>query len=413
MERRFGGLRFRAACRSRVRLASMCEHFIARTHALMEHLYRQVGAFELKDSGTLNSNNDVGAPIGVLMSNLGSPERPDPAAVRDFLAEFLSDPRVVDQPRWLWWLVLHGIILRVRPARVAKAYQSVWTEEGSPLLAISRRQQSALEKSLADCSSQPVKVVLGMRYGKPSIAAALESLRKLKVRKLLVLPMYPQYSATTTATVFDALFDELRKWRHVPELRLIQQYHDDSSYIAALAASVNAHWETHGRADRLLLSFHGLPTRYVTAGDPYYQECQRTARLLADKLHLDSSQWLLAFQSRFGREEWLKPYTDHTLREWARQGVRRVQVLCPGFSADCLETLEEIAEQNKTLFLSEGGETFEYIPALNDDPAHVDTLTGLVMRHMDGWVSANVNRDDSRCGTERVRRAGVAGPLEN
>ncbi len=358
----------------------------------------------MKYKGSANFRHDTDAPAGILIANLGTPDAPDPASVRRYLAEFLWDPRIVEQPRWLWWLALHGVILRIRPARVAKAYQTVWTEYGSPLLAISRRQRDALQRALARRCAAPVEVALGMRYGQPSIASALESLRQKGIQQLLVLPMYPQYSATTTGAVFDDVFDELKAWRWVPELRLIQHYHDAPAFIAALADSVEAHWRAHGRADRLLLSFHGLPKRYIKAGDPYFCECHKTGRLLAERLGLADDDWYLAFQSRFGREEWLKPYTDHTLRDWANQGVRRVQVLCPGFSADCLETLEEIAEQNKSQFLAAGGESYEYIPALNDQAAHIDALATLLLCHASGWPMCDAAWDADTRGTALTQR---------
>jgi len=333
--------------------------------------------------------NDTGQPrgsaTGVLLTNLGTPDTPTPAAVRRYLAEFLSDRRVVDMPRWLWWPLLHGVILRVRPRKVARAYRSVWTEQGSPLLAISRRQASLLGETLARRLPGRVEVAAAMRYGRPSIEDGLNALRDRDVQRLLVLPLYPQYSATTTASTFDAVFDVLRRWRRVPELRLIRHYHAHPAYIEALAASVREHWQAHGRAERLLMSFHGLPRRYQEAGDPYFCECRETARQLAGTLGLEDTQWQMSFQSRFGREEWLRPYTDHTLRDWAAQGVHSVQVLCPGFSADCLETLEEIAMQNRDLFLAAGGQSFEYIAALNDRPDHIDMLAALVRQHMEGW----------------------------
>jgi ferrochelatase len=305
-------------------------------------------------------------------------------------------------------MILHGIILRIRPARVAKAYRSVWTDQGSPLLAVSLRQRQAFQRALAQQCAAPVEVALGMRYGNPSIASAMESLRKKAVQRLLVLPLYPQYSATTTAAVFDAVFDELKTWRWIPELRLVQHYHDEPAYIDALAKSVEAHWRQHDRAERLLLSFHGLPKRYLKAGDPYYCECRKTGRLLAEKLGLSDESWCLTFQSRFGREEWLKPYTDHVLRDLAKQGVRSVQVLCPGFSADCLETLEEIDGQNRELFLSRGGESFEYIPALNDQDIHMEALTNIVLRYASDWpLTADVWDETRRAAelSERTRRA--------
>ncbi len=323
------------------------------------------------------------ARAGLLLVNLGSPDAPTPAALRRYLAEFLADPRVVEQPRWLWLPLLHGVILRVRPARSAAAYREIWTEEGSPLIAISRRQEAALREALADAG---VEVALAMRYGAPSVRDGLRALRQAGCERMLVLPLYPQYSATTTASVFDAVADELKQWRRVPALRFVDGYHAHPAYIAALAARIRAHRERHGRGERLLISFHGIPERYAKAGDPYPEQCAATARLLREALGLDEHEAPMSFQSRFGREPWLSPYTDETLQRLAGEGVRSVDVVCPGFAADCLETLEEIAMQNRDVFLAAGGEAFRYIPALNDDPAHVRALAGIAREQMADWL---------------------------
>lgn len=323
--------------------------------------------------------------LGVLLVNLGTPDAPDPASVRRYLAEFLWDPRVIELPRPLWWLILHGVILRIRPKRSAHAYAKVWTDEGSPLLRWSEKQRKGLSRMLEAAVAGPVHVALGMRYGRPSIADAMESLRRANVRRLLVLPLYPQYSATTTGSVFDALADYLKRRRWMPELRFITGYHDDGGYIDALAASIREFWAGNGRGDHLLMSFHGLPRRYLTAGDPYHCQCHKTARLLADALHLKDGEWAVSFQSRVGREEWLRPYTDERLVELAGAGIKRVDVVCPGFSADCLETLEEIAMQNAELFVESGGGSLAYIPALNARPDHLSLLTQLLLRNMQGW----------------------------
>ncbi len=345
--------------------------------------------------------------MGVLVTNLGTPDAPTPEALRRYLGEFLWDPRVVEMPRPLWWLILHGVILRIRPRRAARAYQTVWTEEGSPLLTISRRQRAALQQELSNRLPGPVHVSLGMRYGNPSIADALAELRAANVQRLLVLPLYPQYSATTTASTFDALSNELARWRWLPELRFATQYHDHPAYIEALAASIRKYREQHPGGAKLLFSFHGIPKRYLLAGDPYHCQCHATARLVAERLGLDPADWQLAFQSRFGREEWLKPYTDHTLKAWGKAGLERVQVVCPGFSADCLETLEEIAEQNREIFLHAGGKQYEYIPALNDSPGHIAALADIVQAQTCGWPEAtdwNASRSTQEC-QDRRRRA--------
>ncbi len=339
----------------------------------------------------------------MLMVNLGTPDSPSVSDVRRYLAEFLSDPRVVEVPRLLWAMILHGVILRIRPPRSAKAYREVWTEQGSPLLDISRRQAAALQQALDGHSPGPVKVELAMRYGTPSIADGLRRLRDENVRRVLVLPMYPQYSATTTASVFDAVTAELRTWRWVPEMRFVNQYHDDGGYVDALAASVRGYWEAHGEPDKLLFSFHGIPKDYFLGGDPYYCQCQKTARLTAERLGLADDRWLLTFQSRVGNKEWLKPYTDHQLQAWGEAGVGKVHVICPGFSADCLETLEEIAVENRDYFLQAGGKEYRYIPALNDQPDHVAALAQLVECHLSGWSDA----DRAQGRLERARKLGA------
>ncbi|MBA3563336.1 MAG: ferrochelatase [Gammaproteobacteria bacterium] len=326
--------------------------------------------------------------IAVLLVNLGTPDAPTPAAVRRYLAEFLSDPRVIETPRVLWWPILHGVILRVRPQRSAELYRKIWTDAGSPLLVNTRQQAQALEDALSQRLADPVPVEFAMRYGSPSVGEILRKLKLADVRRLLVLPMYPQYAAATTGSVFDAVARELSRWRRVPETRFVHAYHDDSDYIGALAASVREHWSAHGRAERLLLSFHGLPARCVRAGDPYERHCLETARLLADELSLDDDTWAMSFQSRVGREPWLRPYTDVLLGEWARSGIQRVQALCPGFAADCLETLEEIAIRNRDDFVEAGGEALEYIPALNARADHIAFLARLVAQHMQGWPAA-------------------------
>ena len=339
----------------------------------------------MSDPDLQTFHHDRPARTGVLLVNLGTPEAPDRAAVRRYLKEFLWDPRVVEMARPIWWLVLNGIILNTRPARSAKAYRKVWTDEGSPLLQISKRQRTALAGRLASRAGGEVPVALGMRYGKPSIESALEQLRAADVRRVLVLPLYPQYSATTTASIFDAVTSELRTWRWLPEMRFVNHYHDDPGYIAALAGSVRRYRAKNGDAERLLMSFHGIPEEYFHKGDPYFCECQKTGRLLAESLGLDQAQWQISFQSRLGPKQWLQPYTDHTLEALAGQGIKSVQVICPGFSADCLETLEEIAMENRAVFLEAGGERYEYIPCLNDDAGHMDMLAGLVERHIQGW----------------------------
>ncbi|RMG31121.1 MAG: ferrochelatase [Gammaproteobacteria bacterium] len=355
--------------------------------------------------------HDAPGVLGVLIANLGTPERPTPEAVRRYLAEFLSDPRVVEFPRLPWWLILHGFILRFRPARVARNYARIWTPEGSPLLVTARAQESALQRELERRLRLPVKVALGMRYGQPSIESAMTELRKAGCRRLVVLPLYPQYSSTTTASIFDAVMRVLMTWRWIPETRLIQHYHDHPEYIEALTASIQRVWAKEGRPDRLLFSFHGIPKRYQRDGDPYFCECHKTARLVAERLRLEPERWQVAFQSRFGHEEWLRPYVDETLTEWAKQGIETVHVVAPGFSADCLETLEELNLQNRERFLKAGGSRFEYIPALNAHPSHIEALASLVERHLCGWPEADPQYSLDRDRLERRERLARARAL--
>jgi len=337
-------------------------------------------------SQAVASGNDADdAPVGVLVTNLGTPAAPTTAAVRRYLAEFLADPRVVELPRWLWLPILYGVILPVRPRRSAAAYRLVWTEDGSPLLVNARRQAAALEEVLNRGGRGAVKLALGMRYGEPSIASALTSLEQAGARRVLVLPLYPQYSASTTASTYDAVFATMARVRRIPELRLVCDYHDHPGYIEALAESVRAARRARPEGGRLLMSFHGLPQRYCDAGDPYELQCRETARRVAECLDEPADNWAVAFQSRVGREKWLQPYTEDVLREWAEAGVDRVEVLCPGFSADCLETLEEIAMRGEELFRASGGASLHYIPALNAEPKHIDALADIVLGRIRDW----------------------------
>ena len=331
-------------------------------------------------------SHDQADKIGLLITNLGTPDAPTAPALRRYLAEFLSDPRVVEFPRLLWKIILHGVILRIRPPRSAKAYSGVWTDEGSPLMVHTQAQARALA---AHYSARPeVEVAFAMRYGNPSIASALEQLFSKGVRKLVVLPLYPQYSGSTTGSTFDAIAADFTQRRWLPELRFVNQYCDHPAYVAAMVASIAAYWQTHAKPQKLVFSYHGIPLKYLQKGDPYHCQCLKTSRLIAEKLGLKTDQYLTTFQSRFGREEWLKPYTDHTLQNLAKSGVEDVQVVCPGFSADCLETIEEIGEENRHYFLEAGGKRFEYIPALNSSPEHIAALAQLLDEQMAGWVVA-------------------------
>ena len=340
----------------------------------------------MMNSNTIEHHEADTAPLGVLLVNLGTPDSPAVADVRRYLREFLWDPRVVELARPLWWLVLNLVILTTRPRRSAKAYAKVWTEAGSPLLVISKKQHAALQTLLDTQGGHPVKVALAMRYGKPGIAAGLKELREAGGSRMLVLPLYPQYSGTTTAAIVDAVADELRHWRALPELRFINDYHSHPAYISALAESVRRYWSVHGEPDKLLLSFHGIPQEYVDAGDPYAGQCYKTAELLVAALELPAQRWQLSFQSRLGPKQWLQPYTDHTLEALAKEGVRNIHVLCPGFSVDCLETLEEVAMENREIFLEAGGEHYGYIECLNDHASHIQLFSELIALHTRGWV---------------------------
>jgi protoporphyrin/coproporphyrin ferrochelatase len=357
-------------------------------------------------------SHDQRARTAVMLVQLGTPDAPTAAAVRPYLKQFLSDPRVVEIPRILWWPILNGVILNTRPARSAHKYASIWLPEGSPLRVYSERQATMLRGWLGE-RRHDVDVVLAMRYGQPSIRSVLEDLRARNVTRLLVLPLYPQYAGATTATAIDEVNAVLRRWRNLPELRWVRGFHDDPGYLDALVNAIQHSWEDHGPPDRLVMSFHGVPRRTLELGDPYHCECHATARLLMQRLGLRREDCVVTFQSRFGRAKWLQPYTEPTLRELGRAGVGRVDVVCPGFVSDCLETLEEIAIEGKTAFLEAGGRDFRYVPCLNDSPRFVDALAGLAERHLAGWPTAAADaaaalvRD--RELTERKQRAAELG----
>lgn len=336
--------------------------------------------------------SDAPGKTAVLYCNLGTPDAPTAPAVRRYLAEFLSDPRVVEIPRLAWWPILHCIILRVRPAKSAAKYASIWTAQGSALKVWTEQQTAALRGLLAERGHR-VGVHYAMRYGQPAVAEQLDALAAQGVTRVLVLQAYPQYSGTTTASVLDAIGAWSRRQRRVPELRFVNDYHDDPGYIAALADSIQRHWAAHGRGELLLMSFHGIPARNIALGDPYQAQCQTTARLLARKLGLMDQQYRLSFQSRFGRAKWLEPYTEPTLRALAQQGTKRIDVMCPGFPGDCLETLEEINMEARQAFLESGGESFSYIPCLNDSPAWGQALADLAERHLSGWNTRTMQAD--------------------
>lgn len=334
----------------------------------------------------------------VLLVNLGTPEAPTTSAVRRFLAQFLSDPRVIEMPRWLWWLILHGIILRIRPRRSAQAYKKIWTERGSPLLFHTQDLAAGLDATLAS-TSQHLEVHTAMSYGQPGIESVLRSLMQRNLRRLLVLPLYPQYSGTTTASVFDAVSKELQTWRWLPEISFVTDYYAAPGYTDLLADSIVRYRKQHGSSAHLLFSFHGIPERYILNGDPYYCHCLVTARKVAEKLQLNATQWGVSFQSRVGRERWLQPYTDQALQQLAQSGVKSVDVICPAFAVDCLETLEEIAMGERERFLHHGGERLHYIPALNAEANHVEFLAGLIRsktQHWPEWSASNAELDNEQ-----------------
>lgn len=326
--------------------------------------------------------------VGVLLVQLGTPAAPTAAALRTYLRQFLSDPRVIELPRPLWWLILNFFVLPRRPKTSAALYRNVWTGQGSPLLVTARRIEAAIRERLEESLPTPVRVALGMTYGEPSIPAALADLKKERCRRVLVLPLYSHYSSSSTGAAFDAVMRELMTWRWVPEVRTVHQYHDEPGLIRALARSVREHWQAYGQAEKLVTSYHGMPERYLLNGDPYYCFCRMTSRLLFEELGLDEGRGLVTFQSRFGREKWLEPYTDETLESLAESGVRSVDVICPGFRIDCLETLDEVDRELRHVFLEAGGESFRYVPCLDDRPDHVELFLDLIRRNLAGWVEA-------------------------
>jgi len=344
------------------------------------------------------------ARTAVLLVNLGTPQAPEPGAVRRYLRQFLSDPRVVEIPRAVWLPILHGVILTVRPKKSAAKYAAIWTEKGSPLLYHSEQQAVLLRGYLGE-RGLDADVRLAMRYGEPSLPRVLAEMRAANTERVLVLPLYPQYSATTTATVFDAIGAELARCRNVPELRTVKHFHDHPGYIEALKQSVLAHWRKHGSlrdaGGKLVMSFHGVPRRTLDLGDPYHCECRKTGRLLAESLDLGKDEYVVTFQSRFGKAEWLQPYTAPTLHSLGRQGVQRVDVICPGFVADCLETLEEINMEGRQEFLTAGGKVFHYIDCLNESPAFVHALAELAASHLQGWPVGRTGRSEREAQAAR------------
>lgn len=345
---------------------------------------------------------DPAPATAVLLCNLGTPDAPTPEAVRRYLAEFLADTRVVEIPRAAWLPILYGFILPFRPKKSAAKYRTIWMPEGSPLKVWTERQARRLQGWLGERGHR-LRVLPAMRYGQPAIATQLDALADAGAGRILVLSAYPQYSGTTTASVIDAVAAWTRTRRNVPELRFVNRYHDDRGYLQALAHRIERSWREHGRPDHLVMSFHGVPERNLKLGDPYGEECRQTARLLAEWLGLQEGQYTLTFQSRFGRAKWLEPYTEPTLRKLARKGVQRVDVVCPGFTSDCLETLEEITQEGRDAFLAAGGKVFHYIPCLNDDPEWIRALGAIAERHLGGWETQG--EPDARVVAANAARA--------
>ncbi|GHE95235.1 ferrochelatase [Thalassotalea profundi] len=320
----------------------------------------------------------------ILLTNLGTPVAPTASALRTYLKEFLSDPRVVEIPRLVWLIILHGIILRIRPKKSAKLYQSIWTEQGSPLMVISQALMAKVSRLIAEKYQERVIVDLAMRYGEPSIESALNHFQKQGVQNIIVLPLYPQYAGPTTGSTFDAVVKVIQRWRWIPSLHFVSSYHDHPMYIKALANSVNEHVAKFGKPDKFVLSYHGMPKLFLDSGDPYYCFCHKTTRLLMTELEWQEDDYVMSFQSRFGKAEWLKPYTDETLVRLAQQGDKHIAIISPAFSADCLETLEELAHENKETFLNAGGEKYYYIDALNDRDDHSQMVLDIVEKYIGG-----------------------------
>ena len=338
--------------------------------------------------------------IGVLLVNLGTPDAPTTSAVRKYLSEFLSDPRIVEIPRLIWWLILNLIILNIRPKKSRDLYRKIWLDKGSPLLVISKSIVEKLKQSKNISDKKYIIIDLAMRYGNPSIKTSLENFKKHNINKLAVIPMFPQYSAATTASIFDKLSEELSKWRNIPDLRFLSTYHDNNLYINACAQKIKNSWAKQEKAKKLVFSFHGLPQINLHKGDPYHCYCHKTARLIADELKLDQEDYIVTFQSRFGKQVWLKPYTDDVLAKLAADGVDSVDIFCPGFLCDCLETLEEINMQSREHYISSGGKNFNYIAALNDDVENILSLETIILNEVSNWDNININSKENLSKTK-------------
>jgi protoporphyrin/coproporphyrin ferrochelatase len=342
--------------------------------------------------------------VGILLANLGTPDAPTGKALRPYLKQFLSDTRVVEIPRAIWWFILNGVILNVRPKKSAEKYTQVWTPEGSPLLVHAQKQTQLLRGFLAQKIKSPFAVELGMSYGNPSMQSAIDKLKVAHCDRILVFPLYPQYASSSTASAMDAVFRVLMKTRNQPAIRSVRHYHDHPAYISALAQSVQKHWEFNGgKPTKLVMSFHGVPKAHLMSGDPYHCQCHKTARLLAEALGLSKDEYLVAFQSRFGKQEWLKPYLASTLADLGKAKTKHIDVICPGFSSDCLETLEEIAIEGKHIFQSNGGGEYHYIPALNENDAWIHAMTQIALENLQGWVSSEWDAEAAKHANEMTK----------
>ena len=336
----------------------------------------------MKYFGEKDYKHGMKSNVGVLLTNLGTPDKPDKKNLKKYLKEFLSDPRVIEVPKLIWQIILRGIILNTRPQKVAKLYKSIWQKSGGPLLVMLNKQKKGIKKILAN---KKIKVEIAMRYGNPSIKVGLNKLRKQGCRKILIFPLYPQYCAATTGSTFDKVTEVLRKWRWIPELRFINNYFENSAYINCLIKSIKKNQKKYGKYQKIIFSYHGIPKKYLLKGDPYHCFCQKTTRLVIEKMKLKEHEYLTTFQSRFGPDEWLTPYTDKTLEELPSKGIKKIHILSPGFSSDCLETLEELKVENKNNFLSAGGMNYNYINCLNDNSDHLKMLSSLILKNLNGW----------------------------
>lgn len=344
---------------------------------------------------------------GVLLINLGTPDAPDAKSLRVYLRQFLSSPRIVEFPRWLWWLILNGIILTIRPAKSAEKYAQIWLPEGSPLKIHTERQTELVAALLKQQLDSALVVEYAMIIGNPSIAEKLQKIKEQGCNRILVLSLFPQYAASSAGCALDSVFTELSKMRNIPDIRTVKHYHDHPDYIAALAQNIRDYWEKHGQPDKLIMSFHGVPRKTLEMGDPYYCECQKTGRLLAEALELTKDQYQICFQSRFGFSEWLSPYTAAVIKELGKQKIKRIDVVCPGFVADCLETLEEIAIEGKTTFIEAGGGEFHYIPSLNEHPKWIEALGNIVQTHLTGWINQQSSEETRNQSHKRALELGA------